>query len=285
MKTLAKKLFGIIARFIGRVTKQYYFEDHVRVYPDGIVYNRLGIRRKPDRRAINNYLNHREFYKFVSQFVNNKVVADVGCGSGYGCEILKKSGAKKVYGCDISKHSIKFAMNRYGEYGEFSIQGITDLKQFSDGFFDVTISSEVLEHVKEYNLEGRAIEELKRITRANGLIVIGTPNSEILGNHGFYFDEISNLFGNSFQRFCIFENALMPFDEEEKHKWESRKLDGRSGVIVTESINFWETFVIPKNTTPQFKEGIPPGSFTFEDIEINTESLHNPISWVVISVK
>ena len=106
-----------------------------------------------NKNDINNYLNHCKFYGFVAQFVNEKRVADVGCGSGYGAEILKNSGAGYIHGFDLSKSSINFATEKYSKAAEFSIATITDMNTVSDNSFDVTISSEVMEHIKEYNME------------------------------------------------------------------------------------------------------------------------------------
>ncbi len=146
---ILKNIYNSITHLIGQISGRYYFEDYIRVYPDGTTFNRFGKSIPADRNARNNFLNHQKFYKFVAQFVQGKIVADIGCGSGFGCEIMKKSEANKVYGCDISKKSIEFVRKRYKEYAEFSIQGITNLYQYQNQYFDISISSEVLEHVKE----------------------------------------------------------------------------------------------------------------------------------------
>ena len=73
------------------------------------------------------------------------------------------------------------------------MQGITDLNLFADNQFDLVICSEVLEHIKEYGKEDQAVNELKRITRPSGVIVIGTPNKKLLPDHGFSFEEMDPL--------------------------------------------------------------------------------------------
>src|SRR3990172_706149 len=213
------KIYLQLTHIIARITKKYYFEDYLRVYPDGLSYNPLGLKKKPAKKDINNFLNHVKFYKFAAQFVKNKYVADLGCGSGYGCEIFKKAGASLVYGSDISKHSINFAKSHFGNIVDFSLQTIINLNEYRDNMFDVTVSSDVLEHIKEYNKEDRAIKELKRVTRDKGLIIIGTPNNEILEEHGFSFEEIRTLLKSNFSKFCIFENTLYP-SEDRKYLWE-----------------------------------------------------------------
>jgi 2-polyprenyl-3-methyl-5-hydroxy-6-metoxy-1,4-benzoquinol methylase len=280
---ITRKMVDWLTHFIGKASGRYFFEDFIRVYPDRVVYNRFGLKRKITEDDVNNYLNHLKVYQFAAQFVEGKIVADIGCGSGYGCEILARHGAKKVFGCDISTHAIQFARQSYGAVAQFSKQGITDLRDYSDSAFDVTINSEVLEHIKEYGLEGKAIKELKRVTRRGGIVMVGTPNSELLGDHGFSFDEIHALFASNFDTFTIFENALVPRGPQ-RQNWEERRRQGRTGVIVSELINLKET-VLPENTVAELKIGLEPGSYRFSDIEINTTLLHNTHSWLVIARK
>lgn len=278
---LARKLYESLTHFIGRVTGKYYFEDHVRVYPDGLKFDRFGRKVEQSENDRKNYLNHRKYYHFVAQFVSGKNVADIGCGSGYGCEILHTAGAGRVCGADISTESIAFARANYGEIAEFSVQGITDLHGFPDAFFDITTCSEVMEHIKEYGMEGRALSELRRITAPGGLIIVGTPNSEMLGGHGFSFEEMDSLFRDQFTTYCIFENALVPTGEG-RVAWEGRVAAGRTGVVITEEINLSET-VLENDVNPGIKVGIAAGMFSFAEYEVNTGLLHNTHSWIVLA--
>ena len=271
-----------IKHLIAKTTKKYYFEDNVRVYPNGFAFNKSENTRPPTKNELNNFLNHSKFYKFAAQFVKNRSIADVGCGSGYGCEILKKAGATVVYGSDISKRAIEFARQRFGDFAEFTSQGITDMNEFHDNSFDISISSEVLEHIKEYGMEEKAICELKRITKEGGLLIIGTPTTELLGSHGFSFDEIYTLFNKSFSQFCIFENALVPFGNA-KSLWEKRLSEGKTGVIVSEHISLDET-VLPEGEISEIKRGITAGVFQFATYSIDTTLLHNTHSWIILAV-
>ena len=112
-----------------------------------------------------NYLNHRKFYDFVCQFVikNKSKVLDAGCGSGYGAKIIKDSGARKVVGIDLSTHAINFAKKTFADYADFRLCGITNLKEFKNNTFELSICNEVLEHVKEYGKRN------KRYTVSNEL--------------------------------------------------------------------------------------------------------------------
>ncbi|HWR72709.1 MAG TPA: class I SAM-dependent methyltransferase [Nitrospirota bacterium] len=281
--SLARKIKNAFAHLRGRLSGTYYAEDFVRVYPDGMVFDRDGKPGSASLNDINNYLNHRKFYLFVAQFVKGAVVADIGCGSGYGCAMLKDAGASRVYGADLSEQALGYARERYGGRVEFSMQGITDLREFPDSHFGVTISSEVLEHIKEYGKEDHAIEELKRITRPGGLVILGTPNSELLGKHGFSFEEIDGLMKNHFRRYRIFENALLPTGKS-RRLWEERLAAGRTGVIVTERINLKETVLLSPEP-PEIKRGVEAGVYHFDELKIDTTLLHNTHSWVVIAIK
>jgi SAM-dependent methyltransferase len=268
---------------VGRVTGRYFFEDYVRVYPGGIAYNRFGLKRRARPHDLKNFRNHMKFYGFAAQFAGGQRVIDVGCGSGYGCKILRDAGAADVHGADVSRHALRFARKHYGSDASFTRQSITDLDDYPDEFGDVVVSSEVLEHIKEYGLAGRALDELRRVTKQGGLLIVATPNSELLGEHGFSWDELSSLMADRFDDYCIFENALLPFEPEARRMWAERVANGRTGVIFSERINLDET-VVPDGVTPELKRGQPPGEFEFSNRRIDTALLHNTHSWVALAI-
>lgn len=282
LKDQIYQVFSLIGHLYAKLAKKYYFEDYVRVYPQGIIFNRYGIKKKAAASDIRNFKNHSKFYTFAAQFVKGKSVVDIGCGSGYGCQIIKQAGAKSVYGTDASSSAIQFAKAYFGKYAHFLVQSITDMKKYPSHTFDITISSEVLEHIKEYNMEHQAIKELQRVTKFNGLIIIGTPNNEILADHGFSYTEIHRLMKNNFTDFIIFENALVPFGHS-KVRWEKRLAKGKVGVIVSEKINLDET-LLPQDVIPQIKTGLKTGRYKFKSYSINTTLLHNTHSWVIIGI-
>jgi 2-polyprenyl-3-methyl-5-hydroxy-6-metoxy-1,4-benzoquinol methylase len=283
LRRLAKRLASPVTHLVGRVTGRYYFEDYVRVYPGGIAYNRFGFKRRARPHDLKNLQNHMKFYGFAAQFAPGQRVIDVGCGSGYGCKILRDAGAADVHGADVSRHALRFARKHYGSDASFTRQSITDLDDYPDEFGDVVISSEVLEHIKEYGLAGRALDELRRVAKRGGLLIVATPNSELLGEHGFSWDELSSLIAARFDDYCIFENALLPFEPDARRAWEERRASGRTGVIVSERLNLDET-VVPDGVTPEPKRGQPPGELEFANRRIDTGRLHNTHSWVALAI-
>lgn len=283
MKKLVKKTYYNFTHFIGKVSGRYYFEDFKRVYPGGLSFTHLGIRKKSTGQNLNNYLNHCKFYRFAAQFVHNKNVVDVGCGSGYGSKIIKESGSVSFNGYDISKSSIRYARSHFSNYGTFNICSITDMSLVPDNYSDLTICSEVLEHIKEYNKEQRAIDELKRITKNSGLIIIGTPNSELLNGHGFSYYELKDLFAKNFTNYCIFENAFVPFGEN-KQLWTKRLEEKSTGIIISELIDIEESCTPSNGCIPELKCGLKAGTYNFENYNINTKLLHNTHSWIIVAI-
>ena len=45
---------------------------------------------------------------------------------------------------------------------------------------------------------------------SNAILVVGTPNDEMLPDHGFSYGEIDSLFGSLFDNYLIIENSLLP---------------------------------------------------------------------------
>lgn len=283
MGRLAEKALDVLTHLYGSISRKYYWEDFVRVYPSGIYIDRWGRQHPATQDQIKNFLNHQKFYAFAAQFARGSTVADIGCGSGYGSALLNNAGAIRVCGTDASTHAIRYAKEHYGDIVEFSVQGITDMGLFDDDQFDQTICSEVLEHLKEYGKEDHAVLELKRITRPGGIIIIGTPNSELLEDHGFSFEEMEALMEEHFAQYCIFENALVPFGSSEE-LWERRLSEGRTGLIVTQAVNLEET-VLPHGVMPQQKSGIPAGVYCVGNVEVDTTLLHNTHSWAIVAIK
>jgi SAM-dependent methyltransferase len=283
MRQLVVKVWDALTHFYGGISRKYYWEDFIRVYPNGIRINRLGWRKPATPIDTKNFLNHQKFYAFAAQFAHNAAAADIGCGSGYGCVLLKNAGAARVCGTDASTHAIRFANDHYGNLIEFSVQGITDMNLYPNDQFDLTICSEVLEHIKEYGKADQAVGEIKRITRPRGIIVIGTPNSELLGDHGFSFGEMEALMKKHFTQYCIFENALVPFGSSKEH-WERRLSEGRTGVIVSQAINFDET-VLLNGVMPEVKTGRPAGIYSVDNVEVDTALLHNTHSWAIVAIR
>jgi len=116
--------------------------------------------------------DHLARYKFATEFVRDKKVLDIACGSGYGSKLLKESGAKAVDGVDISKVIIDFAKTNY------CIDGINftvaNAETFSpDKRYDVITSFETIECIDDF---GAALKNFYNLLEPGGILLISSPN-------------------------------------------------------------------------------------------------------------
>ncbi|MCL0094966.1 class I SAM-dependent methyltransferase [Dehalococcoidia bacterium] len=123
------------------------------------------------------YQKHINRYIFASRFVRDKVVLDVACGAGTGSKYLVSKGAKKVVGVDISEDAIREAKiwNERGNGAQFVLSDAESLPFLSHSF-DVVISFETIEHLKEPE---RFLFECKRVIKKGGIFICSTPNKRI----------------------------------------------------------------------------------------------------------
>ncbi|MCL0036170.1 class I SAM-dependent methyltransferase [Dehalococcoidia bacterium] len=123
------------------------------------------------------YQKHINRYIFASRFVQDKVVLDVACGAGTGSKYLVSKGANKVVGVDISEDAIGKAKmwNERGNRTQFVLSDAESLP-FLSHFFDVVISFETIEHLKEPE---RFLLECKRVIKKGGIFICSTPNKGI----------------------------------------------------------------------------------------------------------
>jgi len=99
---------------------------------------------------------------------NAEKILDIGCGTGALIKELQQEG-KEVFGVDMSKTALNFC----------SAQGVKNLFQaqvtqlpFVEKSFDTILMLDVLEHVED---ENKAMTEIKRVLRSNGVIIIFVP--------------------------------------------------------------------------------------------------------------
>ncbi|MEA2053584.1 MAG: class I SAM-dependent methyltransferase [Candidatus Thermoplasmatota archaeon] len=103
-------------------------------------------------------------------------ILDAGCGEGHLIERLyRKNKNNFYYGIDITKIAIQKAKDRC-PYATVKLCDLSKIN-FDDGFFDVVICTEVLEHIYNYHI---AITELKRVLRPEGLFIVTFPNEFLL---------------------------------------------------------------------------------------------------------
>jgi ubiquinone/menaquinone biosynthesis C-methylase UbiE len=115
---------------------------------------------------------HVSRYIFALQFVENKDVLDVACGTGYGLPFLRGK-ASRVVGVDASEEALLEAKNVCDDKTSVLLADALRLP-FPDKTFDVVTSFETIEHLHERQ---EFLREIKRVLKINGLLVLSTPNA------------------------------------------------------------------------------------------------------------
>ncbi len=172
------------------------------------------------------YADHEDRYKFAIPYVTDKAVLDMACGEGYGTASLSLK-AKSVIGVDIANEVINDAKKKYtlGKSNNirFICSDAIEYLEHNDTVFDVIISYETVEHVKDYLL---FLTLIKKNLKNGGTLILSTPNKQfsdlLMGgtfnpyhNREFYpqelVDALGDIFGHEPQVFY-----QRPID---KHDW------------------------------------------------------------------
>ncbi|MDR0470864.1 MAG: class I SAM-dependent methyltransferase [Nitrososphaerota archaeon] len=114
-------------------------------------------------------------FRMVNNLKNKGQILDVGCGGGSLLSLFK-AGGWMTYGIDTSEKACKLATKRLG--GNVYNSTLNDCA-FPNDYFDVVFLNHVIEHMTS---PYRELEEISRILKNNGLIVICTPN---IGSYQF----------------------------------------------------------------------------------------------------
>lgn len=109
-------------------------------------------------------------------------ILDYGTGKGHLVEHLLQLDSI-VYGFDFSSESVVNVDRKYNGRGNY--KGTTligdgeDYTSFESDFFDVVFLIEAIEHLTDKHLKS-TLNEINRILRKDGILVVTTPNSERL---------------------------------------------------------------------------------------------------------
>lgn len=126
---------------------------------------------------------HLARYLLAAPYVNGRRVLDVACGEGYGAFALKLLGAKNVEAIDISPEAIIVARTLFAAknitYHVHDAQHVDKL--FRKGTFDVIVSLETVEHVRDPE---RFLRAVKAVAKRDAVIIISCPN-----DHWYYKDD------------------------------------------------------------------------------------------------
>ena len=141
------------------------------------------------------YWEHVARYQLASPLVAGKKVLDLGCGCGYGSDLMAEAGASEVLGVDSSPEAIAYAQARYQKPKlSFQIADATDTK-LPEKSFDVVVCFELIEHLAA---QEKLLDEIARLLKPEGLLFISTPEAgrPHAAENPFHVRELT---GNEFQ--------------------------------------------------------------------------------------
>lgn len=117
-------------------------------------------------------VEHLHRYAIAMSLCRDLDVLDIASGEGYGSNLLAKE-AKSVYGVDISEDAIAHAKAKYISSNLNYVVGSADRIPLPPQSVDRVISFETLEH---HDLHEEMFAEVKRVMRADGLLMMSTPD-------------------------------------------------------------------------------------------------------------
>ena len=119
------------------------------------------------------FLKHKYAYEIAQSIIKEGMnVLEIGCGDGYGANMLADSGAR-ITALDIDTPTINFARHKYKKDNlSFDTYNGKDIP-FQDHSFDLILSFQVIEHVSDIDSYFHVISQL---LKPQGIFLITTPN-------------------------------------------------------------------------------------------------------------
>jgi len=158
---------------------------------------------------------HLHRYAFARQFVSGLRVLDLGCGLGYGAEVVAPL-AREVVSLDRDPETIRLARAiRTHPVGPFVVADACRLP-LRDASFDIVIAFELIEHVIE---QESLIAEVRRVLTPPGLLVISSPDTLVysgkLGERNPFHpkemttDELRRIVEPHFARLAVYKQRVV----------------------------------------------------------------------------
>jgi SAM-dependent methyltransferase len=157
---------------------------------------------------------HFHRYAVACELARDRDVLDIASGEGFGSSLLALV-ARSVTGVDIDEASIRHAAARYPAMNLAFRPGSATAIPIADASVDLVVSFETLEHLGEHR---EMMAEFVRVLRANGRLVISSPNKRVYSDaRGYtneyhvrelYFDEFRDLLQEFFPQIRSFGHRI-----------------------------------------------------------------------------
>jgi len=126
----------------------------------------------PLRRFIQKHVEFRRFRK-MGLAGSNRRILEIGCGSGYGAQLLSSLKPRSYLGIDLMPEQIELAERRGLPAAEFQVRDASDLQPLADGSIDQVVIFGILHHVPTWR---RVIAEVGRVLCEGGEFFIEEPD-------------------------------------------------------------------------------------------------------------
>jgi demethylmenaquinone methyltransferase/2-methoxy-6-polyprenyl-1,4-benzoquinol methylase len=128
-------------------------------------------------------------------------VLDVATGTGDSAIALKKSGATRIVGADISAQMLKVAEAKSGAAGIEFVKADGEQLPFEDGCFDVVT---IAFGIRNFERRLQGLQEMRRVLRQNGTLIVlelSMPANGVARNlYKLYFLRVVPLLGRLISR-------------------------------------------------------------------------------------
>jgi 2-polyprenyl-3-methyl-5-hydroxy-6-metoxy-1,4-benzoquinol methylase len=121
---------------------------------------------------------HVHRYELAARLCAGLRVLDLGCGVGYGADILASGGAAEVEGVDLDEETVREAQGTFGsDRVHFrAADAVGRLRSLDPGEVDAIVCFETLEHLAQH---GQAIERMAELAAAGVRLILSVPNSRM----------------------------------------------------------------------------------------------------------
>ena len=112
--------------------------------------------------------------KIIDIVPTNKKILDIGCYDGTISQLIKEKN-NVIIGLDMSMNALNMAKKK----GIECVLSNAENLPFRDASFDIIVASEIIEHIFD---TGKFLDEINRILKSNGELILTTPNLALLDN-------------------------------------------------------------------------------------------------------
>jgi len=166
-------------------------------------------------------------------------VLDIGCGDGFMTNKIYEKWHKlvNITGIDISETAIEKAVKEHPDIN-FIIKDCTEKYPFSNNYFDIVYSSELIEHLAGF---GIMFQEIRRVLKPKGKLILMTPYHNVIKNliiALFYFEKHYDPESYHFRFFTL--KSLNKLLKKHGFKYLSHKLMGRVGFLAQDMVVCYE---------------------------------------------